>query len=72
MIKRVEVCLDDNVPECMAGVIRCGSVISFNEKEESINHQELVDNTEYYSEYELIEGVSKKLNIHKDIIEIVG
>lgn len=71
MIAYVKVYLDDNVPEYMEGIIRCGSVISEDENGDEIkDHQELIDNTEYHSAKELIEDVANKLGISPDIVEI--
>lgn len=71
MIAYVRVCLDDNVPEYMAGIIRCSSVISEDENGDEIeDHQELVDNTEYHSAKDLIEDVSRRLKVSPDIVEI--
>lgn len=71
-ICRVEVFLDDNVPEYMAGIIRIGSVISYDEADERIgDHQELADNAEFYDENQLIQYVAERLEVDGDIIEIV-
>jgi hypothetical protein len=67
----VQVHLDDNVPEYMAGVIRCGSVISEDEDGNKLkDHQELIDNTEFHSEQELIEYVAKQLGVSPDAVGI--
>jgi len=67
----VSVHLDDNVPEDMHGIIRCGSVVSEDEDGNELkNHQELIDNTEFHSEDELIEYVAKKLGVSKDIVGV--
>jgi len=72
MIAYVKIYLDDNVPEYMGGIIRCGSVISENENGDEIkDHQELIDNTEYHSTKELIEDVADKLGVSPDIVEII-
>ena len=57
-IKRVVVYLDDDVPDYMDGIIRIGSVISYDENDNDKNHQDLVDNTEFFNENE---GVYNKL-----------
>lgn len=84
-ISRVEISLDDNVPEYMEGIIRIGSVryeyedidnTDQDEKEEEEDDDDefveidLVDNKEFYSEGELIDYVANKLNISSDCIEI--
>lgn len=72
MIAYIKVYLDDNVPKYMAGIIRCGSVISEDENGDEIrDHQELIDNTAYHSAKDLIEDVARRLKVIPDIIEIV-
>lgn len=67
----VRVTLDDDVPEYMDGIIRCGSVISEDENGEVINdHQELIDNAEFHSEAELIASVAKRLGVTESIVEV--
>ena len=67
----VRVILDDNVPEHMMGIIRCGSVFSEDENGETIkDHQDLVDNTEFRSESELIAFVAQQLGISESIVEV--
>ena len=71
-VVRVEVVLDDNVPEYMMGIIRCGNVCAYDENDELIkDHQEIIDNTEYHSECELIDDVAKRLGVDPSIIKIV-
>lgn len=68
----VRIVLDDNVPEYMSGVIRVGSIISEDEDgNEIMDHQKLIDNTEYHSNDELIEDIARKLEVDKSICEIV-
>jgi hypothetical protein len=70
-IAYVSVQLDDSVPEYMAGIIRCGSVRSEDEDGNELkDHQELIDNTEFRSEDELIEYVASKLGVSKGIVGI--
>lgn len=72
MIAYVKVYLDDEVPEYMDGILRCGSFISEDENGNEIqDHQELIDNTEYHSQEELIEDVANRLSVSPDIVEIV-
>jgi len=67
----VSVQLDDNVPEYMDGIIRCGSVTSQDEDGNDLqDHQELIDNAEFRSEDELISYVASKLGVSKDIVGI--
>ncbi|MBB6630443.1 hypothetical protein [Clostridium algidicarnis] len=69
-ILKVEVFLDDNVPEYMLEIIRCLSVISYDENDNGTNHQELIDNTEYQSILELKKDIAKRLDVDTSIIEI--
>lgn len=70
-IVKVEIYLDDNVPECMDGIIRCGSVISYDKNNTKLDHQDLIDNTEYYSEDELVKDIAERLKVNKSIIKIM-
>ncbi|WP_155998010.1 hypothetical protein [Thioalkalivibrio sp. ALMg13-2] len=70
-IAYVSVHLDDDVPDYMSGVIRCGSVISEDEYGSELkDHQELIDNAEFRSEGELIEYIASKIGVSKDIVGI--
>jgi hypothetical protein len=69
-IVSVTVTLDDNVPEYMAGIIRCGSVVSEDEDGKERGHEELVDNAEFHSEKELISHVANRLGVNPSIIRI--
>ncbi len=67
----VRITLDNNVPEYMNGIIRCGSVISEDENGNEIkDHQELIDDAEFHSERELISSVAKRLGVSESIVEI--
>lgn len=68
---RVEVMLDDTVPEDLEGIIRCGTVQSFDAVGRLKDHQDLVDNTEYSSRSKMISDVARRLRVPKDIIEIL-
>lgn len=70
MIERVLVYLDDDLPEYMAGIIRCGSVISEDEDGNETEHHELIDNEEFHSTVDLIRRLAKRLGVRDDIIEI--
>mgnify|MGYP000932441177 CR=1 FL=1 len=70
MIVYVKIYLDDNVPEYMTGILRCGSVFSYDEEDNETDHQDLIDNTEYHSEDEMKKDIASRLNIDPDIIEI--
>lgn len=70
-IAYVSVQLDDNVPEYMSGIIRCGCVTSEDEDGNELqDHQELIDNAEFRSEEELISYVASKLGVPEDIVAI--
>ena len=72
MITKVEITLDDNVPEYMNGIIRCGSVVSYDENDQVTNYQQFIDNTEYHSEAECVKDISDKLKVSDSIVEIVA
>ncbi len=56
----------------MDGIIRIGSVISYDENDNDKNHQDLVDNTEFFNENEIKSFVKERLNIDStEIIEII-
>ena len=70
-IAYVRICLDDNVPEYMASIIRCGSVTSEDEDGNELqDHLELIDNTEFHSQEALIKYVAIKLGVNIDIVGI--
>lgn len=70
-IVEVRIELDDTVPAYMAGIIRCGSVRSYDKNGKlCVDHKELVDNTEYHSEAEMIFDVARRLKFHSSIISI--
>jgi len=69
-IINVIIYLDDNVPKYMSGIIRCGSIISEDEDNNEIDHQDLIDNTEFHSVEDLINYVADKLKVHKNIVQI--
>ena len=70
-IALVKIYLDDDVPEYMSGILRCGSVISEDEDGNELkDHQELIDNSEFHSEEALIKYVAEKLGVEIDIIVI--
>ncbi len=67
----VNIYLDDDVPEYMDGIIRCGSVTSVNYLGETLeSHDELIDNTEYHSEEEMIADVAERLGVNPEIVVI--
>jgi hypothetical protein len=68
-VASVRVALDDNVPEEMTGILRCGSVISEDEDGNEIaDHQELIDNREFHSEAALVAYVAKRLKVDPAIV----
>ena len=70
-IAYVRVYLDDDVPEYMQGIIRCGSVFSDDEDGNELkDHEELIDNAEYHSTQELISDVASRLGVSPEIVEI--
>ena len=70
MITEVKITLDDNVPEDMLGIIRCGHVLTIDKNGDEESHEELIDNTEYHSTKELIADISKRLNVDPEIVSI--
>lgn len=70
-IALVRITLDNNVPEYMKGIIRCGSVISEDENGRTIkDHQELINNAEFHSESELLSFVAQRLGVSESVVEI--
>jgi hypothetical protein len=70
-IAHVTVTLDDDVPEDMNGIFRCGSVISEDEDGAVIkDHQELIDNREFRSRKALVSRVAKTLKVDASIVDI--
>lgn len=69
-ITQVTVYLDDNVPEYMDGIIRCGSVnIEYDDGSEK-DDDSIIDNAEYHSPSDLIDDIAKRLGITTDIVII--
>lgn len=60
-IESINIYLDDNVPECMDGVLRIGSVIISTINNQEFDIQEFVDNSEFYSEKAIENFVNKTL-----------
>ena len=60
-IESINIYLDDNVPECMDGVLRIGSVIISTITNQEFDIQEFVDNSEFYSEKAIENFVNKTL-----------
>ena len=71
MAVSVKVFLDDNVPEYMSGIIRCGSVVKEYESGKEVDCPELIDNTEFHSEEGLIKDVAKRLRVAVDLVKII-
>jgi len=70
-IAHVTVHLDHDIPQYMRGVIRCGAVTSEDEDGNVLeDHQELIDNTEFYSEEALISHVAKRLGVTPDAVTV--
>ena len=69
-ISSVSIYLDDNVPDYMVDIIRVGSCIIDYSDGTSFDNQDVVDNTEYHSNDELIEDIAKRLGCSSDNIEI--
>lgn len=70
-IAKIEVILDNNVPEFMDGIYRISSVISYDSNDSQIkDYQSLIDNKEFYTHKEVIAYVSNILGVNGNIIEI--
>lgn len=70
MIENVIITIDENIPEYMQGILRCESIVSYDENGNTNNHQDLIDNKEFHNENELLHDIAKKLGITTDIISI--
>lgn len=67
----VRVYLDDDVPEYMQGIIRCGSIISEDEDGNELrSHEDLIDNTDYHSTQELIDDIAQRMGVSSKLVEI--
>lgn len=70
-IAHVTVHLDDDMPEDMLGILRCGSVTSEDEDGNELkDHQELIDNTEFHSKEALIAHVAKQLGVSPHAVTV--
>lgn len=68
----VKVYLDDNVPEYMLGLLRIGSVVSYDASDIKLaDYPQFVDNREYHSTNEIIDAIASALEVSKDIIQII-
>jgi len=56
----------------MDGIIRIGNAIVYFSDNTSKNHQELVGNVEFDTEEEIANSVAQRLNLNKDLIEIIA
>jgi hypothetical protein len=71
-IVEIRIELDDTVPEYMQGMVRCGSVRSYDAKGKMcIDHKELVDNVEYQNETDMIVAVATRLKFPASMISVV-
>ena len=70
IINLVEVHLDDNISEYMAGLVRIRSVEVFGRDGEPIETGLTLVNQEYLSEKELITSVAGQFGVSEDIVEI--
>lgn len=79
MISKIEVFLDDNMPDYMEGLIRIGSINCYDNNDEVLTEMpdglprisDLVDNGEFRSESDLKKWVAKQLEISTEYIEII-
>ena len=70
-IEEVKVYLDENMPEYMDGIIRCGLCEVVYDKGHREYDDNVVDNTEYHSEYEMKNDIAKRLNVSPDVVEVL-
>jgi hypothetical protein len=68
----VSVSMDDNVPKNMNGIYRIGMVEIMYRNGEVKFCKKLVDNKEYYSQFEMLQDVSKRLGVDIEIVHIDG
>lgn len=60
--KRVEVFLDDAVPEYMNGILRIGRVV-VHDGEEAIDREDLVNNLEFSDENEIVDFICQEIGV---------
>lgn len=67
----VRVYLDDDVPEFMQGIIRCGHVVSEDKDGNELRvHEDLIDNTDYHSAQDLIDDVARRIGVSSNLVGI--
>ena len=70
-IVEIVVELDDDVPEFMMGIVRCASVRSYDKNGKlCVDYKELVDNTPYTSEADLLFDVARRVKFPVSMIRI--
>ena len=70
-IEEVRLYLDENIPEYMDGIIRCGLCEVVYDNGHTEYDDTVVDNTEYHSEDEMKNDIAKRLDISPDVVEIL-
>jgi len=79
MMNRIEVLLEDNMPDYMAGLVKISSINVYDSNDEMIDElpnnfpriSDLVGNGEFRSEEHLKDWISEKLNVPNENIEII-
>lgn len=71
-LESVNIYLDDNLPDDMDGLFRIGKVSEHFSDGSEHDHQELVDNTEFYEQDAIRHYVSYHLGVGEDYISILG
>ena len=71
MIKNITVYLD-NTPSEFMDTLRCGFIVSEDEAGEETFHNNLLDNSDYYSVKELIDDIVGIFKIHRDAILVAS
>lgn len=69
-IAKIELSIEH--PKQLLGISRVESVIFYNKEDEPLyNDQNIVDNTEYHSDEDLLCAITKHYDVSKDLIEII-
>jgi hypothetical protein len=76
-ITEINISLDEDVPECMAGVERPGSVSIAYDDGSTEEDDSAIDNTEYFAEdpnwsNEMIKDIAAHYGVSEDIVSIEG
>lgn len=71
-IAKVQVQIDDNVPENGQGLLHCKSVVSLDDQlHEVARYRHLLESAEFRTEGELIREVAKRVGVKPSVIELI-